>query len=154
MQGEAATLMFCKHKVAPLKAISIPRLELLAAELVIDLTKLTTMVFNLPKDQYWYWSDSTNVLSWLKMDSRSLHEFVGNRVALILDATKASHWRWVKTTENPADIPSRGAVASKLRDNELWWHGPKFITQAKEQWPQQPTSLTIPEEASREVWLL
>ena len=33
---------------------------------------------------------------------------------------------YISTTENPADIASRGASARELQPNRLWWHGPRL----------------------------
>ncbi len=142
-------LIGSKGKVAPLKSTSIPRLELVAAELVLELIKWTKNTIPVPKSDYWYWSDSRNVLAWLQTESRSLQELVANRVSKITEDTDAGHWRWVPTHLNPADIPSRGATADKLRGSSLWWEGPEFLR--TRQWPRQPGELQMPDEATREL---
>ncbi len=138
-------LICCKSKVAPLKAISIPRLELLAAEVLLDVVKSIRQVFDFSPDKFWYWSDSTNVLSWIITESRTLNDFVGNRVAKIQEATDVTRWRWVDSAHNPADIPSRGMLATKLKDAELWWQGPDFLTKPRSEWPTKPQCLSMGE---------
>ncbi len=137
-----ARLICCKSRVAPLRSLSIPRLELLAAELMLEVVRLVRQVLDLPSNRYWYWTDSTNVLSWIHTESRTLNEFVASRVGKIQEATDINQWRWVDTANNPADLPSRGMLASKLKDNQLWWNGPKFLTQDKSQWPTKPQCLS------------
>ena len=61
--------------------------------------------------------------------------FVRHRVNEILKLTKEEEWGHVPGVENPADIGSRGAKASELRDSKLWWEGPKWLREEKETWP-------------------
>ena len=43
-------------------------------------------------------------------------------------------WNYVNTNDNPGDITSRGCKASKLRESELWFDGPKFLRESSEVW--------------------
>ncbi len=147
--ASSSRLIGSKARVAPLKSTSIPRLELMGAELVLELLPWLRDTLEVNKSDYWYWSDSTNVLSWMRTESRTLQEFVANRVSRITDETDLTHWRWTPTNQNPADIPSRGATADKLKSNTLWWTGPEYLRTKK--WPQQPRGLQMPEEATREL---
>ena len=67
---QSCRLIAAKSRVAPLKAMSIPRLELTAAVLGARLTASITSVLNLKPDQITYWSDSMNVLWWIRNPSR------------------------------------------------------------------------------------
>ena len=40
------------------------------------------------------------------------------------------------SNENPADIASRGTSTCELRDNRMWWHGPEWLTQPQQTWPE------------------
>jgi len=75
------------------------------------------------------WSDSLNVLFWLKNTSRSFKPFVANRVGEIHRLTQPSQWRHVPGTDNPADLVSRGVPARELSQQKLWWSGPSFLQQ-------------------------
>jgi hypothetical protein len=85
---------------------------------------------NIPAEKFIYWSDSTIVLSWLKMPSSSLKTFVANRVGEIQSLTSVEDWYHIRTFENPADILSRGVTPQQLNNSTLWWHGPQFLRNA------------------------
>ena len=55
------------------------------------------------------------------------------------------HWGHCPGEENPADIGSRGALGSKLRDDKLWWCGPQWLTQGEEKWPATVEDIRTPE---------
>lgn len=61
--------------------------------------------------------------------------FVANRVAAIKAVAPSIILKHVPTTDNPADVASRGVFASKLAENDLWWHGPTWLSQTEEFWP-------------------
>ena len=45
-----------------------------------------------------------------------------------MELTRIEDWKKVDTAENPADISSRGMDLSDLKDSELFFHGPKWLT--------------------------
>ena len=69
-----------KSRVAPLLTTSIPRLELMAAVLELRMTDSISRVLNVTTDQATLWSDSANVLGWIRGRSHSFKPFVANRV--------------------------------------------------------------------------
>ena len=136
--------MVSKNRVAP-KETSVPRLELTGAVL---LSKLMSHVKLTLKDQVIRkcvaWADSTTVLYWLQ--SRGTYSlYVRNRVRKINEADLK--WLYIPTDQNPADIGSRGCYPDQL--GELWFHGPKWISN-KEKWPVQ-THFSETEESKAEI---
>ena len=102
-----SNLLVAKTKVAPLKKIPIPKLELCGAVLLTTLIK--NLIVNLQFEyDLFMWTDSSIVLGWLQKSPDSLKTFVSNRVKGVLQTTKQEHWKHVKTDENPADLGSRG----------------------------------------------
>ncbi|GBN84874.1 hypothetical protein AVEN_159988-1 [Araneus ventricosus] len=126
--GPIQTKLVCsKSRVAPLKPITGPRLELSAALLLARLMHKIVPVLDLPLDKICLWTDSKIVLAYLNMQPHVLKTFVSNRVAKIQSLCSNSQWRHVSSKCNPADVLSRGADAKDLRDNDLWWQGPEFL---------------------------
>ena len=124
--------------MTPLKVVFLMRLELAAVVVAVKMNCLIRNELECPIHDTIYWTDSTVVLRYIRNESRRLHTFVANRVAMIHDESTPRQWRHVDTCANPADIASRGAKGSDLRKLELCLHGPKFLRKEEENWPKQP----------------
>ena len=59
-------LVAANTKVTPIQSVSIPRLELMGACLGNKLTQSIVEVFSIPIQDVVFWSDSTNVLWWIR----------------------------------------------------------------------------------------
>jgi hypothetical protein len=129
-----------KSKITPLHAVSIPRLELMAAVLGVRLAEVVAASMEIDINQVHLWSDSENVLWWLRRQSRIFKPFVANRVAAIQQVVRADQWRHVPSQKNPADIVSRGCGAEALKSNKLWWNGPEFLKLSETDWPPRRLS--------------
>ncbi|XP_071145385.1 uncharacterized protein [Mytilus edulis] len=114
-----------KNRVAPLKQLTIPRLELMAA--VIGSRLLAHIRNTLQITRAVLWSDSQIVLTWLS-SKKTLKPFISNRVKEITELTEELTWRYCPSESNPADLLSRGITIDKFKDNRLWMHGPDWLT--------------------------
>lgn len=134
--GEAR-LLISKGRVAPLKTVTIPRLELSAAELLGRLLTYVKTSMEWPNASYFLWTDSSAVLGWIEKTPRDLKVFVGNRVASIQRNTETNRWHYINTKENPADLLSRGLLPSEIVGNKLWLHGPEWLKLPQSEWPKR-----------------
>ena len=79
-----------KCRVAPMRHLSIPRLELQAAVMAVWLKEQIVKKHNMKINSCSFWTDSTTVLQWIHSSHRKQKVFVANRVAEILDTTDIS----------------------------------------------------------------
>ena len=128
-------LVASKGRLAPLKQMTIPRLELAAAVLAVRLDVLLRRELEVPLLSSTFWSDSEIVLSYIKNEGKRYKTFVANRVSEIRQSSSPNQWHHVKGQDNPADVLSRGCLVSEL--SESWYHGPEFAGTFKCDWPQQ-----------------
>lgn len=117
------SLVMAKSRVTPLKSITIPRLELTAAVVSVRMKLLLRNELEYTMTE-WFWTDSNVVLGYIANNTRRFHVFVANRVQQIRDVSEPYQWNYVSSSDNPADIASRGASADELVNNCRWFYGP------------------------------
>ncbi|UYV75673.1 hypothetical protein LAZ67_13000972 [Cordylochernes scorpioides] len=132
------TLIWSKVRLAPMKSITIPRLELMAMVLGARLANAIQAALK-RKCETTLWSDSTTALSWIKREIE-WRVFVRNRVREIQATTNLNDWRFVPSQLNPADLLSRGCPPSQFVQSR-WWEGPEWLKKPKEFWPNSEFSI-------------
>ena len=130
-KGTHSTIVMAKNRVAPLKDITLPKLELMTA--VIGTRIATQLIRNLEINRVIFWSDSQIVLHWIS-STKQKGKFVKNRVSEIKESTRNYQWKYVPTESNPADLQTRGISAKQFQNSKLWMQGPSWITDSNS-WP-------------------
>ena len=136
--GVYSSLLAAKPRVAPVKKLTILRLELTSARILAkpSTTVKNALVSQREIEDVTLWLDSKTALFWIEHRGE-WKQFVKNRLKEILALTTKKQWRHCPTYDNPSDIGSRGMKASELEKNNLQWFGPEWLTQHVSEWPKQ-----------------
>ena len=128
--------MIRKARVAPMKTLTVPKLELQEAALLAARLREICKALNVPVQKTFMWTHSTIVLQWLKsLDKQPI--FVTNGVSEILEETSVCQWRHVASHTNPANAGTRG-MSSEALQKSSWLHGPQFLRTSN--FPFKPSS--------------
>ena len=115
-----------KAKVTPAGRLTIPRAELCAAVLAVELADTIKEQLMIDPDSFFFYTDSQVVLGYITNETRRFYVFVGNRVSRIRLSSKPAQWKYVQSNMNPADLATRSVDAKDLQDC-TWLKGPKFL---------------------------
>ncbi|XP_051784521.1 uncharacterized protein LOC114652826 [Erpetoichthys calabaricus] len=132
-----------KSRVAPLKPVTIPRLELTAAVVAVKMDKMFKQELKIPLKESIFWTDSTTVLRYIANENARYKTFVANRIAVIREHTQPSQWRYVASAQNPADQASRGLTIENFVKNKTWIQGPNFLIKPEHEWPKRPDEMDL-----------
>ncbi|XP_059364848.1 uncharacterized protein LOC132103769 [Carassius carassius] len=132
------TFVMARSKVAPKHQLSMPRLELCAALTSAQLAQFLKQELTIAIETVTLWTDSTTVLTWIQSESCRYKVFVGTRVAEIQELTELHSWRYVDSSNNPADDITRGRMLKELANSDMWSRGPRFLREPPDHWPVKP----------------
>ncbi|XP_044573068.1 uncharacterized protein LOC123257551 [Drosophila ananassae] len=134
--GDVQVKFVCaKTKCAPMRTMTIPWLELQAAVLGMRLMDTVRQHHSVAIAETVLWTDSKTVLRWIGSTHRRYKQFVGNRVAEILESTKVAHWRWLPSADNVADDATRAQRSVDLSEESRWLRRPAFLRRPAGSWP-------------------
>ena len=142
-------LVAAKSRLAPLKRVTVPLLELASAFQAIKMDSLIRRELDIPLIASSFWSDSEIALAYIKNETRRFKVSVANRVSVIRESSSPDQWHHNEGNLNPADIVSRGCLVSELPDD--WNTGPAFLWTHKCNWPQGDQMNDLIDETDPEV---
>lgn len=131
--NEAPWLLISKSRVAPIKNVSIPRLELKGALLLSNIMNKIRGLLEAETLQVKChgWCDSKVTLAWLQAGPEKWQPFVRNRVATIQENVPDMIWHYVSSENNPADVVSRGCEGETFKQLTYWFRGPLWLQEGK-----------------------
>ena len=121
------SLVMGKARVAPLKYMTIPRMELVVATLQVKIYVVLRKEFQIPITREIFWADSEAVFGYIRNQSKKFKGFVANRVEIIHENSCDSQWFHVNSKANRADYCSRGIDVNNTKATEAWFNGPSFL---------------------------
>ena len=125
-----------KARLAPVREISIPRLELTAAVISVKLSNIIREELDVKFQKVFYWTDSMSVLKCINNESKRFHTFESNRLTVIHNGSSHSEWHYVNRDNNPADDGSKGLKLDDMLKNDRWLRGPEFLWGNESLWPR------------------
>ena len=133
-------LIKSKAKVAPIKPVTVPRLELQACLIAARLSNTILLDMKLNDIESHYWSDSKIALGYVQNSTKRYHMFVSNRVGEISTLTDTANWNHVTSQENPSDLATRSKIMKPGDLNKLWFEGPDWLKMPPCNWPSTDIS--------------
>ncbi|XP_066596575.1 uncharacterized protein [Prorops nasuta] len=149
-KGNAKIQLICsKSRVASIKEVTIPRMELNGALTLARLYKEIRFLIKRQIEKIIFWCDSTIVLHWIGKSPINLKTYEANRIREIQDLSRGIEWRHVRTHDNPADCLFRGQAAGEFLKNVIWFKGPSWLKGQEDLWPPTVQSIVLNNEGER-----
>ena len=143
-------LVMGRTKLAQLKTLSIPRLELNAALLGARLGKFVFESFSIEVKKLisrrFYWTDSSSVRNWVRSTASYYKPYISTRLGEIQTLTKPTEWRFVPGKLNCSDAATRSCFTGGPAVPPSWLYGSEFLGKTEVQWPQDLPWMAVTEE--------
>ena len=133
-----------KSKVSPMHGHSIPRLELCAAVLGVQISETISTELDIDRESFRFYTDSKVVLGYIYNTTKRFYMYVANRVERIRKTSLPDQWSYVPTDMNPADVATRSIPAYKLQSS-MWLQGSPLLFEPEECSEIQEFKLVNPE---------
>ena len=150
-----SNLLACRIKILPLQtvlkaetqgpAISVPRAELWAISIAAAMCEEVMTILNLTSADFTIFTDSQVCLSWVRLSSDRLSDWHLRKLSVL--KTHKFKVSYVNTLQNPSDVGSKPGATVKDLQSRLFRHGPEWLTQPKQCWPQNPPEFDLTSES-------
>ena len=128
-------LVAAKCRVAPVKRITIVRLEMNGAVIAKRLKSFIEEMTRIKFSKTYFIVDSEIVLAMLQRESYGFSTYIGLTIGEIQRDTKLSNWYWVDGQSNIADWVTIGRCPKELNEKSIWQNGPDFLKLDEILWP-------------------
>ena len=98
-----------------------------------------------------FYTDSKVILGYIQNESRRFYVYVANHVQTIRKISSPKQWKYVDTSENPADLSTRCLNAQSLTGSD-WLTGPSFLRDSNRTAVQDKDDEIPRNENDPEVW--
>ncbi len=127
--SSTTTQFICaKTRLAPVKSLTIPQLELQEALLLSELTNFVIEILQIDLNNVYLFCDFKVVLAWLAKPDDSWNVSVKNYVCKIPARFPPERWFSIRINQNPADLAIRKISSNSLINSPLWSHGSNFLS--------------------------
>jgi len=146
--GFKCFLVSGKTRVAPLRKISVPRIELLGAVASVRLAESVQESLKIQIGRRFFFTDSSAVFGMIRGECAAYQEFVGTRTGEIKSKSDPeSEWFWLPSQENLADLGTRDDVMpSSLHPYSIYLNGTLWMREHFDVWPVNQNPGKVPEE--------
>jgi len=129
-------LIMAKCRIAPMRKLSTPQMELNAAVLSARGRKVIEKEMRFKFEKVLHLVDSETVLNMLHKTSTRFKLYEGVRIGEIQASTGGdmSEWAWLSGKQNVADWLTRGREPAELGSESDWWHGPPVLYKEIDDW--------------------
>ena len=147
-EGQISTsFILGKSKLAPLSGHTVPRLELCAAVLAVEIKEIIQEQLEVEVSKWVFHTDSRVIIGYKNNEKRRFYKYVSNWIEKIRRYSNPQAWHYIQTDQNPADICTRSVSAQALMDS-IWLKGPSMTTQLSE---NNETFDLVRPEADKEI---
>lgn len=140
-----------KAKVAPIKKLTIPQLELQAALLGVRLAATIKKLHQFEVHETKFLSDSKVVLAWICSRKYNFKTFVAARIGEILDTSSKRDWFHVGSKDNVADDATKWTDPSMGDYSTRWFKGPEFLQLPFALWPIVPATANTEDDETKQL---
>ena len=87
-----------------------------------------------------------NVLWWIHRRSRQYKPSVANPIGEIHSNTSPEQWHHIPSSQNPADLLTKGILAVEMSESTMWWDGPEFLLKDESKWQTNVVQKAVAED--------